>query len=149
MCLLQGAAIGDVFVSTAIINHDRRIPLPNFDKYGLGYCTSPATSKLQAALGLKQGVVSSGNSLDYTDKCMEIMAAHNVAVKEMEAAAIAWVCSMYRVPLLCVKSITDIVDGDRATADEFLENLHSAAASLQKALPLVIDFMSGKQLADL
>lgn len=146
---MQGAAIGDVFVSTAVINHDRRIPLPNFDKYGLGYSTSPATPKLQAALALKQGVVSSGNSLDYTEQCMKIMASHNVAVKEMEAAAIAWVCAMYRTPLLCVKSITDIVDGGRATADEFLENLTSAAASLQKALPQVIHFMCGKQLADL
>jgi 5'-methylthioadenosine nucleosidase len=36
-----------------------------------------------------------------------------VAVKEMEAAAIAWVCELYSKPLICVKSITDIVDGDR------------------------------------
>jgi hypothetical protein len=30
--LLQGACIGDVFVSTGKIHHDRRIPLPGFDK---------------------------------------------------------------------------------------------------------------------
>ncbi len=35
------------------------------------------------------------------------------AVKEMEAAAIAWVCGLYGKPLLCVKAITDIVDGGR------------------------------------
>jgi hypothetical protein len=29
---LQGAAIGDVFVSTGKMHHDRRIPLPGFDK---------------------------------------------------------------------------------------------------------------------
>ena len=36
MCLLlgvaQGAGIGDVFVSTGKMHHDRRIPLPGFDK---------------------------------------------------------------------------------------------------------------------
>jgi hypothetical protein len=68
---------------------------------------------IQAALGLKLGVVSSGNSLDYTDRCMEIMGQHQAAVKEMEAAAIAWVCELFGTPLLCIKSITDIVDGGR------------------------------------
>ena len=110
--------------------------------------------------------MSSGNSLDYTDKCLELMAEHKArapggatnagdsglagstasrheaaafhaciqryvdcrpasgeactcpplaqaAVKEMEAAAIAWVCTLYDKPLLCVKAITDIVDGGR------------------------------------
>eukprot|EP00955_Chlamydomonas_euryale_P083324 363838-Chlamydomonas_euryale.AAC.4 len=67
----------------------------------------------QAALGFKAGVISSGNSLDYTDKDMAIMLEHGVAVKEMEAAAIAWVCDLYHKPLLCVKAVTDIVDGGR------------------------------------
>ena len=103
----------------------------------------------QAALGLKLGVVSSGNSLDYTDKCMEIMTQHTAAVKEMEAAAIAWAANLYHKPLLCVKAVTDIVDGDRATAEEFMENLHAAAAALQRTLPQVLEFICGKTLADL
>lgn len=64
----QGASIGDIFISTSTMNHDRRIPLPMFDVYGVGCEASTPTEKLVAALGLKQGVVSSGNSLDYTDK---------------------------------------------------------------------------------
>eukprot|EP00198_Chlamydomonas_reinhardtii_P014218 XP_001703555.1 5'-methylthioadenosine nucleosidase [Chlamydomonas reinhardtii] len=142
----QGAAIGDVFLGSAVINHDRRIPLPAFDKYGLGHAALLATPHLQAALGLKSGVVSSGNSLDYTDKCMEIMTGHGAALKEMEAAAIAWACALYKVPLMCVKAVTDIVDGDRPTAEEFLENLHSAAAALQGTLPKVLGFLAGKEL---
>lgn len=31
----------------------------------------------------------------------------------MEAAAVAWVCSHFSLPLLCVKAITDIVDDGR------------------------------------
>lgn len=44
-----------------------------------------------------------GNSLDYTDKCMDIMKQHEAAVKEMEAAAIAWVAALFGTPLVCVK----------------------------------------------
>lgn len=43
----QGAAIGDVFISSAKMNHDRRIGLPGFDKSGLGHITSPPTPNLQ------------------------------------------------------------------------------------------------------
>eukprot|EP00967_Tisochrysis_lutea_P091124 scaffold130670_cov21-Tisochrysis_lutea.AAC.1 len=129
---MQGAAIGDVFVSDAVMNHDRRIPLPSFDKYGLGHTKTLAVASMAADLGLKTGTVTSGkglcfahppeprdfglnissrmsllapagNSLDYTDKDMEIMTQHSAAVKEMEAGAIAWVAQLYQVPLLCVK----------------------------------------------
>lgn len=56
----QGAAIGDVFVSTGKMHHDRRIPLPGFDKQGLGYVDSTPTPALRQALGLKAGIVTSG-----------------------------------------------------------------------------------------
>jgi 5'-methylthioadenosine nucleosidase len=32
----KGAAIGDVFLTTGVANHDRRIPIPGFDAYGIG-----------------------------------------------------------------------------------------------------------------
>lgn len=56
-------------------------------------------------------MVSSGNSLDYTEQDMTFMLSNKVAVKEMEAAAVAWVASMFQTPMFCLKSITDIVDG--------------------------------------
>lgn len=145
----KGAAIGDVFVSTGKMHHDRRIPLPGFDKFGIGYIESVPTPRMQAALGLKPGVVTSGDSLDYTSRCMEIMVDGNAAVKEMEAASIAWVAQLYKKPLLCIKAITDIVDGDRATQDEFLENLAAAATALQNMLPRVLEFVSGKKVDEL
>lgn len=145
----RGAAIGDVFLSSGYINHDRRIPIPGFDAYGLDVNQSVPTPNLQKALNLKLGVVSSGNSLDYTDKCMTIMNSQNVAVKEMEAAAIAWVCSFFQIPMFCVKAVTDIVDGDRPSQEEFLENLAAAAKSLQATLPQVLSFIEGKTVAEL
>ena len=59
----------------------------------------------------------------------------------MEAAAIAWVAKLYDVPFVGVKVVTDIVDGDVPTHEEFMENLHAAAQSLQTALPKVLDYV--------
>lgn len=77
------------------------------------------------------------------------MTQHKAVVKEMEAAAIAWVAQLFKKPMFCVKAVTDIVDGDKATQEEFLANLHSAAAALQQVLPKVLEFVSGKTLREL
>ncbi|KAJ9526327.1 hypothetical protein QJQ45_009764 [Haematococcus lacustris] len=77
------------------------------------------------------------------------MAAEGAAVKEMEVAAIAWVAALFNKPVVAIKAITDIVDGERATQEEFLENLGAAAAALQATLPQVLEFMAGKALEDL
>lgn len=73
----------------------------------------------------------------------------NASVKEMESASIAWICEAHRVPFLPVKVVTDIVDGDRPSQEEFLENLSSASKSLQRELPKIIDFILGKPLSEL
>ena len=44
---------------------------------------------------------------------------------------------------------TDIVDGGRPTHEEFMENLGTAAASLQQALPKCLGFIEGKAVAEL
>jgi Phosphorylase superfamily len=68
-------------------------------------------SLIDLAPWLQEGVVSSGNSLDFTKEDMERMLQHGVAVKEMEAAAIAWSAHLFGTPMFALKSITDIVDG--------------------------------------
>jgi len=37
----------------------------------------------------------------------------DVSVKDMEAAAIAWVAKLNNTPFFALKVVTDIVDGDR------------------------------------
>jgi hypothetical protein len=49
----MGGAIGDVYLSSAFKNHDRRIPIPGFDVFGTGTVTAPACPNLVKALGLK------------------------------------------------------------------------------------------------
>jgi len=72
------------------------------------------------------------------------MEENDASVKDMEIAAIAWAAEMFKTPHFGVKVVTDIVDGDKPTQDEFLENLQSAATSLQEALPKVIDYVCDK-----
>lgn len=62
-----GAEIGDCFIGTSYVHHDRRIQIPGFDKYGVGLRHAPLCENLVKDLGLKSGVISSGNSLDATD----------------------------------------------------------------------------------
>jgi 5'-methylthioadenosine nucleosidase len=140
----KGAAIGDVFLTTAVAHHDRRIPIPEFEPYGIGRLESILATNLAETHNFKQGVCTTGNSLDKTEVDDHHMLSNDASVKDMEAAAIAWSAHLHKVPYLGVKVVTDIVDGHRPTQDEFLENLHKAAASLQDALPKVIEHVCGR-----
>mmetsp|Transcript_5377 Transcript_5377/g.8489 ORF Transcript_5377/g.8489 Transcript_5377/m.8489 type:complete len:250 (-) Transcript_5377:72-821(-) len=138
----KGGSIGDVYLTSGVAHHDRRIPIPGFDVYGTGKLTTLDPTAMAAALGYKVGICTTGNSLDWVEKDDELMKENDASVKDMEAAAIAWICKMHDVPYLGVKVITDIVDGPHATEKEFLENLHSAARSLQGALPKVLEYVT-------
>jgi 5'-methylthioadenosine nucleosidase len=141
----KGAAIGDVFATTAVANHDRRIPIPVFVPYGVGQLASTVNVQALAAQHqFKTGVCTTGNSLDKTDDDVVHMLANDASVKDMEAAAIAWSCALHDTPFMGIKVVTDIVDGDQPTQDEFMENLHAASVSLQEALPKVLEYVMGK-----
>ena len=103
----RGAAIADVYLATGYSNHDRRIPMEAFDKYGVWAFDAHPAPRLAAAAGLKQGPVSTGNSFDACPEDLAGMAATGAAVKEMEAAGIVWATHLFDVPLLALKSVTD------------------------------------------
>lgn len=73
----------------------------------------------------------------------------DASVKDMEGSGVAWVAHLADVPLMCVKVVTDIVDGDFPTEDEFLQNLSAAAESLKQSLPQVIKYVAGKPVTAL
>ena len=145
----MGAEIGDVFLTTAVANHDRRIPIPSFTDYGIGKIESTNVPNLAKALDAKMGVCTTGNSLDAHDIDHHHMKENEASVKDMEAAAIAWTCEMHKIPHFGLKVVTDIVDGDKPTQEEFMENLGTAAKSLQEALPKAIEFICGKDHGEL
>ena len=141
----RGGAIGDVIVSNGVLRfHDRRIPIDGFREYGVGAHPSLRLAEVAARLGIREGSISTSDSLDATDECHARMHAHQTDAKEMEAAAVAWVCAMLEVPFVAMKSITDLVDGGAPTATEFLENLQVASMRLRDRLVALLELLAAE-----
>ncbi len=139
----RGASIGDVILSHGVLRfHDRRIPLPGFEDYGVGSYPSLILPALAARLGLREGAISTSDSLDATAECHARMDAHDAHAKEMEAASIAWVCSLLGVPFLALKAITDLVDGEVPTPTEFMQNLQYASTRLSDRLVALLTLVA-------
>lgn len=146
----RGAEIGDVYVSDQkFVHHDRRIAIPGFEEYGIGSYPAVPASGLAQALNLKLGIVTTSNSLDENDDDRRLIAKSGGVVKEMEAAAVAYVGEMLAIPVMALKAITDLVDHHTATADQFNANLLMASQRLAEKLLQVIDFCAPRSVADL
>jgi 5'-methylthioadenosine nucleosidase len=61
----------------------------------------------------------------------------------------AYVADMFSTPAIFVKAVTDIVDGEKPTAEEFMKNLVAVTAALDQVVTEIVDFISGKCIADL
>lgn len=146
----RGAQIGDVYVSDQkFVHHDRRIAIPGFAEYGIGSYPATSTRSLAQSLNLKQGIITTSNSLDENDDDRRLIAETGGVVKEMEAAGVAYVCDLMNIPVMALKAITDLVDHQAATADQFAANLHMASEQLAEKLVQVIDFCAVRSITDL
>ncbi|KAG6486961.1 hypothetical protein ZIOFF_055542 [Zingiber officinale] len=152
----RGACIKDVYLVSDVAFHDRRIPIPVsihatvvFDLYGIGTKRAFSTPYLVKELGLKVGKLSTGDSLDMCPQDESSIIANDATVKDMEGAAVAYVAGLFSIPAIFLKAVTDIVDGPKPTAEEFMENLIAVSAALHQAVTEVVDFISGKSLSDL
>lgn len=67
----------------------------------------------------------------------------------LQGAAVAYVADLLKVPTIFVKAVTDIVDGDKPTGVEFLQNLLAVTAALDQAVTEVVDFINGRCLSEL
>lgn len=139
----RGGKIGDVIISNGVVRyHDRRIPIPGFDAYGVGSYPSLARPLVAERLGLREGSISTSDSLDATAECHARMDAHDTHAKEMEAASIGWVCAKLAIPFVALKAITDLVDGGVPTETEFLANLQVASERLCDRVVAFLDLLA-------
>ncbi len=136
------AHIGEVYLSQGgIMFHDRRIGESGaWRDMGIGNYPCIDATAIARTLGLKLGKCTTGSSLDMTPSDLEIIRNNGGQLKDMEAGAIAYVAQLYNIPLLCVKSVTDLCDGGRATEEEFHENLSMASLKLKEACQKVIEY---------
>ncbi|XP_073045709.1 5'-methylthioadenosine nucleosidase-like [Primulina eburnea] len=145
----KGACIGDVFLVSDVAFHDRRIPIPVFDLYGVGSRQAFYTPNLANELNLKVGKLSTGDSLDMSSVDEAAILANDATVKDMEGAAVAYVADLLKVPVIFLKAVTDIIDGDKPTAEEFLQNLAAVTLSLDQTVTRVVDFINGKSFSEI
>jgi len=140
----NGADIGDVFLGNAVMFHDRRVP--GDDQWGtqaLGnYPVWEGTSALAEKLGVKMGKVTTGSSLDMQPCDLQIIQENHGELKDMEGAAVAFVCSLFKTPILFVKSVTDLCDSGAETFEEFSKNLSLACLKLREANIRIIDALT-------
>lgn len=139
----NGSQIGDVYLSRDyVVFHDRRVPVPGWDKQSIGYFKVWDTNELAWREKFKTGIVTTSNSLDMPPEDEKNIRALGGEIKEMEAAAVAWVAGLHNVPLFCVKAVTDLVDSGIPTEEEFRQNLHQATGNLKDAMIKVLTFMA-------
>lgn len=140
--IVKGANIGDIYLGKSPVRyHDHRIQLPGYDAYGVGSYECMDTKKIAEKLGYKSGYISTSNALDHTAEDRRLMTSNQADCKEMECAALAWICHLYKIPFLPIKAITDLVDGNQPTEKEFLKNLDNASLALKKAVMSIIDLL--------
>lgn len=142
----NGAEIAQVFIGNGAMFHDRRVP--GDDVWGtqsLGnYSVWEGSASMADDLGYKMGKVTTGSSLDM-QPCDEIIIRENGGqLKDMEGAAVGFVCSLFSVPVIYVKSVTDLCDSGAETYEEFSRNLHAACQTLREANEQVIEYLSSK-----
>ena len=139
----NGADIGHVYIGNAVMFHDRRVM--GDDEWGtqaLGnYKLWSESAKIAEALNMKMGKVTTGSSLDIQPCDLEIIEENNGELKDMEAAAVAFVCSLLNTPCLLIKSVTDLIDGGENTLEEFRKNLSLASSELSKKNIMLVEHL--------
>ena len=91
---------------------------------------------MAAELGLKTGVVSTGNALDLAEEDLRVMCESGAAVKDMEAAAIAQTCHLYGCPFVVIRALSDIAGGgdNHLSFEQFLEQAAAHSARMVEAM---------------
>ncbi|KAI3743262.1 hypothetical protein L1987_60968 [Smallanthus sonchifolius] len=146
---VKGASIFDVFLVSDLAFHDRRIPIPGPDKYGVGRRQSFSTPNLVKELNLKVCNLSTGDSLDMSPQDETCIMANDATIVDMEGAAVAYVSNLMRVPAIFIKAVSNFVDGEKSIHEEFEQNLHATVVVLQKVVAQVVEFINGKCLSEL
>ncbi|KAL3927903.1 MAG: hypothetical protein SGPRY_002618 [Prymnesium sp.] len=127
MVAWYGEVAGPVRLHVVWCGYDERFGVNNVATTAAAVSTYAAI----AAFGKPSLLLSAAAGLKQERRDLLV---YKILASEMECAAVAWVCDNLGVPFAAVKSITDIVDGEKATRAEFESNLHMASCALQERL---------------
>ena len=138
-----GMEVGKVYLGSGVMFHDRRVPGDNaWATQGLGnYPVYDRVEELAAALNLGLGKVTTGSSFDMTAEEEEIIDANGGRLKEMEGAAVAFVCQLFSTPILLVKAVTNLRGMPEEDMNAFHQNLNAASQALLEANKRIIPWL--------
>jgi len=138
----RGGYIGQVCLADSCYFHDRRIQLEAFDAYGNGNYPVVDLGDVGRSLGFQLGAVSTGNALDAPEADLAKMDSYQTIAKDMEAASVAWICEQFDTSFTALKVITDLVDSDESTAEQFVTNFEIATQRLGDATKEFIELIT-------
>lgn len=140
----KGGAIGTAYLAgPVVVRHDRRIDIPGYTEYAIGSYPCHPLDGLAAALGLADGIVTSGGSLDENADDRRMIDASGAVAKDMEATSVAQVCHLHGVPFTALKVLTDLHDDPASNAEQFQANLATAAEALAHHLLRLVTALAG------
>ncbi|GKF43970.1 nucleoside phosphorylase, partial [Tanacetum coccineum] len=90
-----------------------------------------------------------GDSLDMSPRDETCILANDATIVDMEEAALAYVCSLMRVPAIFIKAVSNFVNDEKSIAEEFAENLQATVLALRDVVAQVVEFINGKSLSEL
>ena len=131
----KGAEVGQVYIANGAMFHDRRVPGDNaWDTQGLGnYPVWEGSYRLAEKLQMPMGKVTTGSSFDLLPIEEQYIDANGGELKEMEGAAVAFVCSMYHIPVMLVKAVTNLRDMPSDDITDFQTHLKQVSQRLCQA----------------
>ncbi|MGQ3888539.1 hypothetical protein ACQUW5_05845 [Legionella sp. CNM-1927-20] len=137
----NGANIGDIYASKKIYFYDRRILVVGYAAYGRGGYSSAPLSRIMDKLDIQEGIVCSGDSFDNNKTDMMMLLKYRCNAKEMEAAGVAWVSMLMKVPMIAIKGVTDIV-GSKTTLRDFDRNFLKITTKLANRLEAFLNTLA-------
>lgn len=147
----NGVKHNDIVVSSSVLYHD--VDVTSFGRYVAGQVPGHSPEFLadkvlmelsisilqELKIAYKNGRIASGDQFVYSTQKVEAVNAlyDDIYAIEMEAAAIAHVASIYQVPFIIFRSISDVLD-DPTQAEDFDVFLPQAA---KKAATLLLHLL--------
>ncbi len=144
-------ALGTTIIASGVVHHDVDVTAFNY-AYGqvpgaeVVFKSDKALKALamdiaeQAGIHYRSGMIASGDQFITRKASIEAILAlyENVYAVEMEAAAIAQVCTLEKVPHLILRAISDVI-GEPAQSEGFSAFLAESSENAAKLLVKLID----------
>lgn len=137
----DGAKLGEIIYSEKIYFFDRRFVSKNDKEYGLGGYPSAVFTDIDKKLGLKSGIVCSGDSFDDNQTDYNMFITEHCTAIDMEAAGVAWVSMLTKTPMFAMKGITNFVKGEDIH-DQYRKNFSTVTLELANKLKELLKYLS-------